>query len=310
MEVEYHHLTFEVAQTADGSFIVWLLNIDDGGGGNLTQFDGLLTPSFQDAHILHALNGNVMQVLSAKGVGVISVPAGGYSGKGLDIFLALARIENQHVTQCLEQGEIRGGHHRLLVDVVTLHIVLEDLHQAHNTVVGGLKTHVIVALQGNGTVLQVDLLLCELLDPVAVLRPLHLVVEAHGRIGGLDFNGFGGIDAEVDDLIGNTQTIELWSLNSIAGEAETARFIEFDRVHNHGSVKTHILEIQCRVFGLGNGSVDVELSFGTGSEGKCDHSKGQRLQYSPFHIFSFLFLFLDLIICGQRYIFFLTYRTK
>ena len=141
------------------------------------------------------------------------------------------------------------------------------------------------ALQGNGTVLQVDLLLCELLDSVAVLRPLHLVVEAHGRIGGLDFNGFGGIDAEVDDLIGNTQTIELWSLNSIAGEAETARFIEFDRVHNHGSVKTHILEIQCRVLGLGNGSVDVELSFGTGSEGKCDHSKGQRLQYSPFHIF-------------------------
>ena len=66
----------------------------------------LLILGVNDALVLHALDGDVMQVLSALSMGVVGVPAGGYGSKSLDVVLIRAWIEDEPVAERLEECEI------------------------------------------------------------------------------------------------------------------------------------------------------------------------------------------------------------
>ena len=106
MEVEEHHLTLQIRQMTHLAFVVREFDVQHTGLLHPAGFDGLVLLGLYDTLVLHALDGDVMQVLSALGVGVVGIPAGGHGGKDLDIVLVVAGIEEQHVAQRLEQREI------------------------------------------------------------------------------------------------------------------------------------------------------------------------------------------------------------
>ena len=60
-----------------------------------------------DADILHALDGDVVQILASQGIGMIGVPTGGHCGKHLDVVFAHLGIEEQCVANGLEEGKVR-----------------------------------------------------------------------------------------------------------------------------------------------------------------------------------------------------------
>ena len=98
----------------------------------------LLVLSCHDALVLHALNGNVVKILSALSMWVISVPTCGNGSKSLNILLVGTRIEDEPIAKCLEQSEVGVSLVRLLVDIVGLYVLLIFVYDFQDTVVSGI----------------------------------------------------------------------------------------------------------------------------------------------------------------------------
>ncbi len=98
VEVEQHHLSFEVGEVAGDTLVVLQGEIDATVDANLAGVNLLLgSLILHDANVLHALDGDVVQVLATLGIRIISVPTRSYGCKDFDIFLVVARIEYQRV---------------------------------------------------------------------------------------------------------------------------------------------------------------------------------------------------------------------
>ena len=137
MEVEQYNLTLQISQMTHVTFVIEQSDIQYTSLLNLAGLDlnvGIL--SLYDTLVLHAFDGNVVQVLSALSVWVISVPAGSNGCKSLDIFLVGTRIENQVVADSLEQSEVGICLVRLFVDIVALNLFLVSVNHALDAVVG------------------------------------------------------------------------------------------------------------------------------------------------------------------------------
>ena len=123
MEIEQHCLACQVGEAAHIAMVVRQSNLYDIRGVHLRGVDALLAFGelvLHDSHILHSLDGNVVEVFATKRTGIVCIPACGNGSERLDVFLALTGIEDESLSQSLEQGEIRGCLHRLLVDIVAL----------------------------------------------------------------------------------------------------------------------------------------------------------------------------------------------
>ena len=124
MEIEHHHLALEVAQTAHLTMVVGQCNIDKSRGRYLAGIDGIGTVCLVDAHILHALDGNVVQVGSALSSWMVGIPTGSYRCKHFDVIFVAARVKQQHVAQGLEQCKICIRAVGLFENIVHLYIIL------------------------------------------------------------------------------------------------------------------------------------------------------------------------------------------
>ena len=82
---------------AQAAFVVAQGQVDNACSLYLAGVDGCCAFSFGNADIAHTLQGNVVQVGATLCIGVVGVPTGGHSGKGLDVFLVVTRVEEQHV---------------------------------------------------------------------------------------------------------------------------------------------------------------------------------------------------------------------
>jgi len=69
----------------------------------------------------------------------------------------------------------------------------------------------------------------------------------------------GGVDAQVDDLGTDAQTVEVGAIGALVAEAETALLVELHRVEGADAFEGVALEIEHLVFGSGDGTVDAEL---------------------------------------------------
>ena len=76
-----------------------------------------------------------MQVTATLSIRPEGIPTGGNSCKGLDVVTIAARIEQQHVSHRLEQGEISVWLSGVLEDVTLLHILFVGLYHRKDAVV-------------------------------------------------------------------------------------------------------------------------------------------------------------------------------
>ena len=148
MEVEHYHLALQVAQLGHLSTVVDEFDVQNARGVHLVQVYLQVLLALHDADVLHAFKGDVVQVLLAQCVRIEGVPRGGHGGKGLDVVFVLARVEDKHVAQSLEQGEIAARLHGRLEDVVLLDVFLVGFNHLADAVVGGLHAHLSVLLDG------------------------------------------------------------------------------------------------------------------------------------------------------------------
>ena len=112
MEVEQNHLTFQVGEFACHTLVVLQGEFDDSVHLYLAGIELLCCHLIlNDAYVFHALYGNVVQVLSAFGIGIVSVPACSYCREYLDVVLVVAWVEDKSVhtsyLQSLEQSIVR-----------------------------------------------------------------------------------------------------------------------------------------------------------------------------------------------------------
>ena len=121
----------------------------------------------------------------------------------------------------LEKGKVGICLHGLLKDIIALHLVLIGFKGLCD---GGLYSFdAQIGTLDDVANLRLKCLLhaCQLLDFTAVLASVDLILGGHCRIGGLDVHGFGGVDAHIDHLSGNTQAIEIRGFGGLFTERET-----------------------------------------------------------------------------------------
>ena len=94
-----------------------------------------------------------MQVLATFGIGPVGVPAGSHCSKHLDIVSIAARVENQCITQGLEQCKISVRLGGVREDILTFHLVLILANHSQNTVIDLIDCQVCVATYGHSTLL-------------------------------------------------------------------------------------------------------------------------------------------------------------
>ena len=272
MEVEQHDLAGQLVQMAQLSLVVVQRNVDESGSLNLAGIDGAGAVSLADAHVLHALDGDVVQVGTALGVGVVGVPAGGDGGIHLDIVLVGAWIEEQHVAQRLEEREIGIRLVGSREDILLLDLVLVLLNHVEDAVVRLVDGELLVVADKDGTALEVHLLEGELLDFLTVVGTADLVLRGHLRIGSLDGHRLGRVDGDVDNLVADAQSVELGSLRSLAAEREAAVGTELDGVDRCDFADADVLQIEHGVLCLGDVSLYVKFLFAARShaqQGQC-----------------------------------------
>ena len=192
-------------------------------------------------------------------MGVIGVPTGGYGSEGLDVVLISTRIEDEPTADGLEECEVRICLVWLLVDIVALHIVLIGIDKFHDAVVGLGDAELSIVLQVNGLTLERHLTEGQLTDLLAVVGAADGVVRRHARILALELYGLRRVDADVDDLVGDTETVELRSLCGVATEGEAAIIAQLHGVEHLDTLQTYVLEIKYRILGVGNLSLNTEL---------------------------------------------------
>ena len=169
-----------------------------------------------------------MEVGAALSIGVEGVPAGGYGSIDLDVVAVETRVEDERLTVAqhigLEEREVGIALHRLLVDIVELHIFLvSGEHSGHS------HFHAVYAQGGVGDegidgALQLQLLLGQFTYLHAVLRTFDLVFGRHGGVGGIELDGLGRVDGDIDNLAGYTQTVELGGVGGVGLEVEGTVF--------------------------------------------------------------------------------------
>ena len=133
-----------------------------------------------DTHILHSLQGDIVQIYTALSLRPVRIPTGSDGGIGLDVVSIGTGIEDEALDvaqgESLEEGEVSIRLHGLLEDIVALHIVLivdqqplhGHLHTVHTR--SGVVGHRIdLALQGK---LQQG----KLLDLGTVVGTRHLIL--------------------------------------------------------------------------------------------------------------------------------------
>ena len=233
-----------------------------------------------DAHVAHTLYGNVVQVLAAQRLRVVSVPARCHCGKGLYVLLAFARVEDEAVAERLEQGEIRRGAHRGLVDIVQLNVLLVSLNHPRYAVARQVEAEVAVAFHGDDAVQQVDLLEGQFLDSGALSRAFHRVARGHRGVRGVHDDALRRVNAQVDYLPGYAQAVELGRLGRLVGEAELSLAVELHRVNGHGAVKAHVLEVEHGVLGVGQGAAYAELPVVARAERNGHHGRRGKNHYA------------------------------
>ena len=291
VEVEQHHLALQVGEMPHLPLVVSQRDIEHASLSHLAGVDlkiGIL--SRDDTLVLHALDGDVMQVLPAVGMGVVSVPTGGHGGEGPDVLLLRAGVEDQPVAQRLEESEVGVGLVGLAVDIVLHHVGLIERHEAVDAVADDADAEVgLLLLQGHDLPLQFHLLEGEFANLVAVVRAADGVVRGHAGIFALDLYGLGGVDADVDDLVGNAQAVELGRLGRIATKGETAVAAQRHGVEHLDALQSDILEIEHGVGGIGNLPLDLELVVAArGSSHRSQHHCGHFANMIHFHsTFSF-----------------------
>ena len=80
-----------------------------------------------------------MQVLSALGMGIISVPTGSYRSEGLDVVLAGAGVEDEPVAKCLEECKIGIGLVGLLENILKLDLIFIGINNFLDAVVDAVN---------------------------------------------------------------------------------------------------------------------------------------------------------------------------
>ena len=262
VEVEQHHLALQVGQTALLSLVVRQIDIDDVRHVDKTGIDVRQLSLLQDSNVLHALNGNVMQVLAALGIGIVGVPRRGDGSKHLHILFVGTRIEDErlHLSQAerLEQCIVSIGTHGLGEDVIAFHLFLVSCHHTLHAVANGFDTQVGSCHDGINLALEVHLVQCQFFDLGALVGTTHIVDGRHRGILRIHLDLLGGVYGEIDNLAGNAQPVELRSLRGLMTERERSALTELHTVDSHGAAQAHVLQIKHRVLCLGDGSANVE----------------------------------------------------
>ena len=107
--------------------------------------------------------------------------------------------------------------------------------------------------------MQVNLLQGEFLDLFAILRTADFVLGGHLRILGLNGDGLRGINAHIDDLVGDSQTVEFRGCGAFFAEGEIALVAQFHGVEDVDAFETHVLEIEHGVGGIADLSFHIEF---------------------------------------------------
>ena len=214
MEVEQHYLALEVGKIAYHTLVVCQREVDASIYAHLAGINlSLCHLVFHDANVLHALDGDIVEVLATLSVRIVSIPTGSYGSKHLDVILVVAWIEQQGVGATylngLEKSIVGRSLHWSLEDILGLDVLLVAVDHLSYCHVHGVNSHVWIFGDTVDGSLQVHLLERQFLDGRTVLRTFHFVFVSHRRVCSLYEDGFRRVNREVDGLVGNTQAIEL-----------------------------------------------------------------------------------------------------
>src|SRR5574344_27211 len=116
------------------SLVVIQWYIDYTGNGNFAGINSLIVLCLYYSGVFHSLYGNIVKILSTKGIWIIGIPTGGYSGKNFDVILVVARIKNQGIANRLEKSIISISFIRLLENIITFYVVFINVNQFCNAV--------------------------------------------------------------------------------------------------------------------------------------------------------------------------------
>ena len=189
MEVEHHHLTFQLREPAYIAFVVGQCDVYHACIYHLAFVDGLLLFGFHYAYVFQSFDGYVVKVQSSLRLRIVSVPACSHGGKHLYVVLVASRVKHEHVvvTECyrLEKGEIGVRPHRFLEDIVVFHPFLVLCQYGPY----GVSYHVGIKVGvANDIVygsLQSHLTQCQFLYLGTIIGTFNFVLARHGRVGSL-----------------------------------------------------------------------------------------------------------------------------
>ena len=177
-EVEHHDLALEIGEATLCAVNVGQVDVDNRSLYNLV-LNGAVVYHLWLARMLHSLDGNVLEVLGAIGLGVEEVEVGGYGSKATYVVACGEGIEDEAASQTLEESEVGVGFAGGCVDILHTHAILILLYQRVDTCLGGAYLGTGVAGKGEYGVLQLALLVYQALECEVVVRPLYLVGCAH-----------------------------------------------------------------------------------------------------------------------------------
>ena len=100
---------------------------------------------------------------------------------------------------------------------------------------------------------------CQLLDLLAVIRTGNRIVSSHSRIFGLNLYSLSRVDAHVDNLVGNPDSVKLRRRCCRLTKREITIVTKLDRVKNIDAFQADILKIEHRVLGIRDLSFYREL---------------------------------------------------
>ena len=94
MEIKEHHLSFQVREFTNHTFVVLQCHINDARHTHLIRiYLSCCHLVAYDAHIFHTLQGNIVQIHTTFRLGPVCIPTGGHSSINLDVIGIGAGIE-------------------------------------------------------------------------------------------------------------------------------------------------------------------------------------------------------------------------
>ena len=283
-ETQQHHLALQVGEFVLGAVGVGKVDVDDVGLGDLI-LDGTVLDGTDRTRVAHALDGDVVEVLRARGLGVEEVEVRGYGCEGLDILARADGVEDEAAAQTLEQREVGVGLRRVGIDVLHADIVLVVLDEGVDLRTGDAHLGTTVAHEGLDGVLQLDLLQHEVLQTDIVFRALDLIGDGHGGVGGVDLDGLRGVDAQVDELALYAKAVEVVTFGAGHVETEGAIVLQLDGVGNRHLIYTQRIEVEHLARGLGDRAFYRGLRFVVIAANQRQSGKSGCKKCRFFHIF-------------------------